>query len=389
MALSSPPIFSIHPLLLTPITEEFGWTRATFSSADLIGAPLMGCLFILVGRAVDRYGARNVLIPGYLLFGLSTALLSQLTSSVALFLVLRIVATAFGALPTGVAFAKVISQHFSRNRGLMLGFCLGIGGGLGMTVFPLVAAYLLGAFGWRETYLIVGLVVAALGVPIAWALPHRAPGETSQQAASMTGASSGEAIRSPAFLMLVVATFFSCMAINGTGAHLAALVTDRGASQTQAAAALSIYASSMMAAQFAVGLLLDRFSTPRIAVVIFTVVAAGVTLLLLASTTPAVLLGAALMGAGAGSEYSMLPYMLTRFFGLRAFGLLYGIIYSAGAIGTGIGPYLMGLSFDLSGSYARTLTLFAIFIVLLIVMVSRLPRYRYASDGTDQPPGQI
>jgi hypothetical protein len=85
---------------------------------------------------------------------------------------------------------------------------------------------------------------------------------------------------------------------------------------------------------------------------------------------------------GAGSEYGLLPYFLTRFFHLEAFGFLYATLYAASAIGSGIGPYAMGLAFDIAGSYRNALIAFEIASLGALALIAWLPPYAYAVDGS-------
>jgi MFS family permease len=383
MTVSSPAVLSVNGLLLTSITAEFGWGRATISTAYLVAAPIMAALYLVVGPVLDRFGARRLLLVGYLLFGASMALLSQLNGSVAQLLLLKALATSCATLPTGVAFGKVVSRHFTTHRGKMLGLCLGAGGGLGMTVMPLIGAQLLAGFGWRGTYVGVGIIAILIGIPAALSLPADGPQAIAKAATPVaSGVDARSALRDPSYIILLVTTLLACMVLNGTLAHIAAIMTDNGLTATEGALALSTYAAAMMAAQFGIGFLLDRIPSPRLALPVFLVVLAGVALLHVGHGSRfTLLLGAALVGAGAGSEYGLLPYMLTRFFGLRAFGTLYALIYSTSAIGTGIGPYAMGLAYDWAGSYSRALFLFEAAIVVIVLLLWRLPRYVFAADG--------
>lgn len=382
MTVSAPAIYSINPLLLAPMTAEFGWGRATISSAYLVSAPVMALLYVFVGPALDRFGVRRIVIPGFILFGAATALLSQLTGSLAQLLLLKILATATGTLVTGVAFGKVVSRHFTANRGVMLGFCLGAGGGLGMTVMPLIGAWILMAFDWRATYVGVALLTVLIGLAASLALPKDAPdGSAASPAARLPGVDARAALREPSFILLLVTTLLACMVLNGTLAHTAAIMTDSGLSPGEAAAALSIYAAAMVCGQFGIGFLLDRVTSPRLAIPVFFIVLAGVLCLHFGEGRTMLFLGAALVGAGAGSEYGLLPYMLTRFFGLRAFGTLYGLIYAVSAIGTGIGPFGMGLAFDLTQSYGRALLIFEAATLVIIALLWRLPPYAFTAGG--------
>lgn len=383
MTVSAAAIFSVNPLLLKPMSAEFGWGRSTLSSAYLVAAPVMAILFIIIGPLLDRFGVRRVLIPGCLLFGAGTAMLSQLDGSVAQLLMIKIVVTALSTVPTGVAFGKVISRHFTERRGTMLGLCLGGGGGVGMMIMPLAAAHLLETGGWRLAYTGVGILAAMVGVLAALALPDDMPAvrKAGEVTADLPGIDGSIAWRSPTFILMMATTLLACMVLNGTLAHMAAIITDGGLSVTQAAGAMSIYALAMVCGQFGIGLVLDKWPTPRLAVPIFLTVLTGVVLLHFATSHALLVLGAACVGAGAGSEYGLLPYMVSRYFGLRSFGRLYGLVYSASAIGTGIGPFAMGLVFDLTGNYGRALFAFEAAILVVIALMLRLPGYTFAPNG--------
>jgi MFS family permease len=404
MTVAYPAIMSAVPLLLEPTSHEFGWGRATISMSLLISQPFAAIGFVLVGRLVDAVGARKVLIPGTLLFGLSFALLSQLNGSIAQLIGLQMFCTILGTLPTGIAYGNIISRDFTDKRGLILGLCLGGGGGLGMATMPLISAMLLDWGGWRSAYLGVGVLAILIGLPAALALPRHARAgagrradvddlldtppiaSSTQHPAPIVGVDAKSALRSRGAVLLLGATFLSCMVINGIAAHMAAIMTDHGLSRGLAALALSTYAAMMMAFQFAIGLLLDRSRSPRIVLPVFVVVLGGVIALQVSTTEVGLFLGAALLGAGAGCEYGIIPYLLTRIFGLRAFGLLYGAIYAVAAVGTGIGPYAMGLAFDLTASYSASLMAFEAFIVIAFALMAFLPPYRFTAGNTSLEP---
>jgi len=382
MVVSSPAILSVNPLLLKPTVAEFDWGRGTISSAYLVAAPVMAVLYIFVGPALDRFGVRRLLLAGYVLFGAATALLSRLDGSIGQLLLLKVIATSFATLPTGVAFGKVISSHFSARRGTMLGFCLGGGGGLGMMIMPLIAAEVLAQSGWRTTYVVMGVIAALVGLIAASLLPPDAPpAKGSKAAAPLPGIDGSLAWKSPTFLTLMAVTLFSCMVLNGTVQHLAAIMTDVGMTGQEAALALSIYAFAMICGQFGIGLVLDKVQSPRVALPILAVALCGICLLFLSHTKLAALIGAACIGASAGSEYGFLPYVVTRYFGLRSFGRLYGLIYAAAAFGTGFGPYTMGAAYDLWGRYDHALMAFAVALLVVMALLLRLPAYAFAANG--------
>ena len=384
MMFSSAAVLSVNPLLLTPTIDEFGWGRATYSSAQLVSSPVMALMFLLVGPALDRFGAKRLLQLGFVLFGAATALLSQLNGSIPQLLALKVLVIACASLPTGVAFGKIIANHFSERRGTMLGLCLGGGGGLGMMVMPIIGAQVLEAEGWRATYVAVGMIGLVVGLAATMLLPNDRPparSDTHFSAPLLPGLTGREAMVTSPFLLLAAGAFLSCMVLNGTLAHLGAIMSDAGMAPSEAALALSVYAFAMICGQFGIGLLLDRISTPKIFIPVLCLALAGIAMLYFGSGKLAAVVGAACIGAAAGSEYSLLPYMLTRYFGLRSFGQLYGLIYSASALGTGLGPVTMGGAFDMTGSYDNALAIFAAALVAVIVLFVWLRPYSFTASG--------
>ena len=123
------------------------------------------------------------------------------------------------------------------------------------------------------------------------------------------------------------------------------------------------------------GWLLDRFFGPRVAFVINLVTALGIFLLARANNFPAGCLAAALIGIGAGGEAATTPYLLTRYFGLRAFSTLYGLTWTFYAAAGAIGPVILGRAFDATGSYASLLVLLAVALGLAAATNLFLPRY--------------
>ncbi len=190
-----------------------------------------------------------------------------------------------------------------------------------------------------------------------------------------------QAIRQPALWLIFVAIFLSCFANNGLLVHLAPLLTDRGISLGVATAALSTVAIATSIGQFASGFLLDRINSPRVGIPFALSVLIGLLLIDHGSTSAAMLCGVAFFGLGIGSEYSLMPYYISRYFGLRGFGQLYGGIYAFASIAGGLGPFVMGRVFENTHSYQAALMVFEAGIVLTIVCIATLGRYIYAPGG--------
>jgi MFS family permease len=153
------------------------------------------------------------------------------------------------------------------------------------------------------------------------------------------------------------------------------LLTDRGITPKEAALCASILGGSSVLGRIAAGWLLDRFFGPHVALGINLLTALGIFLLARANGFATGGLAAVLIGIGAGGEAATTPYLLTRYFGIRAFSTLYGLTWTFYAAAGAIGPVILGRAFDATGSYSALLGLLAAVLALAAVMNLLLPRY--------------
>jgi MFS-type transporter involved in bile tolerance (Atg22 family) len=113
-------------LFLQPVSREFGWGRDAMSTAVLFAFSATTIFYPLVGRFVDRRGARQVVLPGILLLGATLISLAFLRGSVLQFDVQFFLVAAAGTLVSGVVYGRALAGAFNGNRGKALGICLGV-----------------------------------------------------------------------------------------------------------------------------------------------------------------------------------------------------------------------------------------------------------------------
>jgi len=171
--------------------------------------------------------------------------------------------------------------------------------------------------------------------------------------------------------------FLVVTTINGIVGHLVPLLTDRGLEVRQATATLSAVGLSTIAGRLMSGYLLDRFFAPYVTAVLFLLPLVGVSILAAGAGGSAPLLAAITLGFGLGAEVDVIGFMVSRYFGLRAYGEIYGCLFAIFTVGTGLGPVLMGLSFDATRSYNGALTVFGVALICASIVVSRLGRYTF------------
>jgi predicted MFS family arabinose efflux permease len=369
-------------IFLKPLAEEFGWSRAAVSTAFGIAAMTVAVCSPPLGYLLDRVSPRRILVPCMAVFGCAFASLALLTPHLwhlyATFFVIGIVANGTAQM----AYTRAVSSWFVKRRGMALAVVMS-GGAVGSMVLPPIAEALIEHVGWRRACVMLGGMVLVIGLPAVGRFirerPSGLPG-TSARSSLADGATVREAFRSRVFWIVVAVLFFSSIAQNGALTHLAALLSDRGVSSGGAAMALAAMGGASLVGRFVTGWLLDRFFAPRVAFALLTIAAAGTWLLSGAQSLAAGMLASLLIGLGMGGEADVTPYILSRYFGLRSFAMLYGFTWTAYAAAGAIGPVLMGRAFDATASYEAVLVVLAVGTLGAASLMLLMPGYASSDD---------
>jgi MFS family permease len=362
-------------VFVKPLGGEFGWSREAISSGFAIAAVTVGLCSPLLGRWIDRFGPRRIILPCMTVFGCGIASLALLRSGVWQFYVTCFVLGVVGNGAAHLAYSRSISTWFQRRLGLALAFVM-VGSGLGAMILPVVAQTIISRSGWRAGYLALGCIALLLGLPLSWRY-IRERGLLQPQSAPVahSGMTWQQGLRSFPFWIIAAVLCVSSISMNGAITQMSALLTDRGITASGAALCASVLGGSSLLGRVGAGWLLDRFFGARVAFIINLSTASGIFLLARANSFPAGCLAAALIGIGAGGEAAITPYLLTRYFGLRAFSTLYGVTWTFYAAAAAIGPVILGRAFDSTGSYTSLLVILAAALALAAAMNLLLPRY--------------
>jgi MFS family permease len=362
-------------VFVKPLAAEFGWSREAISSGFAIAAVTLGLCSPVLGRWIDRFGPRRIILACMTIYGCAIASLSLLRSGLWQFYATCFVLGVVGNGAAHLAYSRSISTWFQRRLGMALAFVM-VGAGLGAMILPVVAQTIISRSGWRAAYASLGGLALLLGLPLSWRFIRErdASGHESAPVAH-SGMTWQRGLSSFAFWIITAILFVSSISMNGAITHLSALLTDRGLTAGKAALCASVLGGSSLLGRIVVGWLLDRFFGPRVAFVINVVTAVGIFLLARANGFLAGCLAAALIGIGAGGEAAITPYLLTRYFGLRAFSTLYGLTWTFYAAAGAIGPVILGRAFDATGSYESLLVLLAVALGLAAATNLLLPRY--------------
>ena len=370
-------------VFLKPVTQDLRLGREIFSSGLIIASSLGALGQIPLGFLLDRYRVRRVMMPGVALYSLGVMAYALMTRSPAMIYLAFALAGLFSAIGSPVPYGVVISLWFDRLRGLAIGVAMA-GVGLGVAFVPQIALVLIRALGWRMAYVALAVVVFVVAwLPVALFIREPSDGDAAKDADIATvrdlpGLTLSDALfRSWRFWTLTLAFFFAVAAINGTLTHIVALLTDRGIPLPRAVATLSAAGIALLFGRILSGWCLDRFNGVLVAIGFFVVPMLGIAALASEAGGLAPYLGAVFCGIGVGAEVDLMAFFVSRYFGLKAYGRIYGIMFAVFAAANGVGPSIAGWSFDRYRSYGPAFLVFEAMLLLTCLLLAPLGRYRY------------
>lgn len=363
-------------IVLVPLSKDFGWSRASITGVGAVVAPINIFLPVLVGWLGDHIGPRRILLIGNLGFALSLAAASMVPPNLWVFYLNFIIISIMGHVTGPLMFGKIIAGWFDRRRGTAMGLVAGLGNGLSTTVFPILAAVLLTRFGWRGAYMGTSVIVALVGFP-AMFLFLRNPPEgrvmRRQGDAQATDVALRDALRTRSYWMLAVAMALGSGCMMSVLSHTVPALTDRGFSLAQAVPVVTSISLTGMLAQMGVGTLMDRVRSPWLAAPLYGMSVIGIQLIMHGQSLPTVLLGGALLGVGVGTEFAVLPLLLSSYYGVANYGKIAGATYSGILLIGGVLPFLLDWSFDVTGSYVSGFTGMQAALMAGVVLIGCLP----------------
>ncbi|MDD3798375.1 MAG: MFS transporter [Novosphingobium sp.] len=377
-------VHAVFGTFLVPLSESFGWNRASISVVLAILAAASAVIYPLAGRYADVHGTRRMVLTGNVLFALSVAALALTGGSLLQFYVTFLAIGIFGALPSTSIFSKLVAEWFRDNRGSALGVSAGLGNGIGSVLMPIAAALLISAGGWRVGYLGIAGLILFIGFPVFFFLLRDAPGcgehaGAKESHSAIEGMSLRDAARLPAFWLIMVAIASGGGISTAVLSHVVPIVGERGFSLATGTAVVSVFALVGSFWQIATGRLLDVARGPRIVAPMYGLAIAGLLLLEFGTSPLPLVAGGVCMGIALGSQFGSLPFFIARYFGLRNFGTILGVMYSAVIAAQGITPVLLDASFDLLGSYRAAVLVGVGIMACGSLLLLLLPAYRTQS----------
>lgn len=375
-------------IFVEPMTRDFGWSRTELSGAVSLGGLLAALSSPMLGRMLDRTGARLVLCLAVLTTGAANLLLS-LTDSLAMFYVLFCVARTNFAGPFDLGIYGAVNNWFVVRRTFATGIAT-VAQMSGLVILPLIAQFGMLHGGWRAGWLGVGGAVLVIGFVPTWLLMVRRPEDVGlvpdvrSRSRSTPAAAAvrerhftrGQATRTPAFWLLCLFALFAYPVQAGVSLHQAPYLIERGLSATVAATVVSSFSFMSCIGSLAFGFF------PRRVPIRYAMTLAGLalsvgTFAMLGIATPRDgYIAAGTFGVGVGGLMTLLPIAWADYYGRASFGAVRGVALSVQVLAQAAGPLLSGVLRDWSGNYRLSLECFFVLSCLSVAaaLLARPPK---------------
>ena len=351
-----------------PLERDFGWSRGQTTLAFAVAQLAMNLMVMPGGVLSDRRGPRLAATISGILAGLGLSA-SSLTSRLEEFYI------AYGLLfGSGVGLGYItaistINKLFKERRGLLSGLVVS-GYGLSAALFAPIIALLEYHMGWRWAFTLVGITVGLVVVASAQLLGIEDQLGEAKPRLQLTS------VRWREFTLLWL-TFAAASSAGFTVAgHLAAMAQEAGLDPITASLTVTCFSLANASGRVVVGWISDKLGRLETLATIFSCQAAN---MLLAFTnlhlSPLVVFTASLAaGFFYGPIYALYPSTVADYYGSENMGTLYGLLLTACAAGSMLGPYLAGAVYDITGGYTASFLILGVLLALATATVLWLRR---------------
>jgi MFS family permease len=346
-------------LITEPLLADLHLDRVTYAELNF-WATIIGALGAIgIGRFIDRFGSRAVLIVTGLALGVVVCAMSQVVTFAALAVAL-VLTRAIGQSALSVVSLTMIGHWFvDRIDNAMAIYSIVMSVGF-MIAFPVVG-WMVQAWGWRVAWVAIGLALVGMLAPASFLVPTHAPRAhvTRDGATETSGYTWNDAVRTPAFWLFSIGAALYGLVASGIGLFNESILAERGFGPNVYYTTLAVTAISALAGNFAGGWLATRMPLERLLAVSLAILTAGLAALPHVSLFAHVVAWAVAMGVGGGFVMVLFFSVWPRVYGRRHLGRIQGIAQAMTVLASAIGPVLLAWCVAWTGSYAAMFTILA------------------------------
>jgi MFS family permease len=348
-----------YGVFFKPMAVQLGMNAATTSAAYSISFIMEGIFSLISGGLADRFGPRIVLSLSSILIAVGYCMMPLVHSQWQLFLFYGIVL----GIGMGAMFVPLVSmtaRWFNARRNLMTGLVSG-GAGAGMLVIPSSTSLLIERYGWRTSYLIIGIVVPIIIFIAAQfmrkdpesigAVPYGESGPTVVEKSTAREYELKEALRTPQYWIIFGMAFWFSMFSMAYNVHIVPDAINTGMSPRSAAYILALTGALLLAGRIVLGTIADKRGNKPIFISCFILSTIALIFISFMQAPWAFFVLAVMIGFSQGGVGSSQSPLVASLFGLKSHGLIFGSMGFGSTFGAAVGPLLAGYIFDQTGSY--------------------------------------
>jgi MFS family permease len=340
---------STFGVFLPVLSDTFGWSRGAVSVVLSINLMLGGLAAFPVGRIADRSGPRAVLATTVAIGAIGFMLSSRIDALWQLYLSYGVL-VGIGMSSIYVLTAATVARWFDARRGLALAIVLS-GFNLGWLTGGPLAAFLIAHWGWRTAYVVLGILVAAVGVPVSLFVRYPRAASTRVVTLGAPAAARRAAFGDARLWFFVTAWCFLGLVFMMVTVHSVSYARDRGLPLEQASLALSAFGIGAVSGRLLAGAAADRFGAVATMRVCLLIQCGALAALLIGLPTWTVVVVLLLFGLGASGADNTFVKAVSDVFGLAALATIMSVVGLGWRSGAGVGPALAGFVYDITGSY--------------------------------------
>ena len=376
---------SIFGVFFKPMLTEFGWTRAETALAFTLLLIVQAILAVTMGWLTDRFGPRVVVTIFGSFLGICYLLMSQV-NTIWQFQLNYALVGGIGMSALVVPVMATVARWFVERRGLMTGI-VQTGTAIGGLIFAPLTGWLILTYGWRSSYIILGIIVL-VGIITSGLFLRRDPRDmgqlpdgmsevaasgVNQQSASTQGVGLSllKAIRTSQFW--VIAGLYFSFGFNRSAflTHIAAHVQDLGFSLAAGANVLAACAGASIIGRIGMGRMADTIGNRKVLIIGFAATTVVLIWGLITRDLWGLFLFALVFGFGWGAQAVTRFAITSEVFGLASLGVMMGVLTLAEAVAAGFGSYFGGHIFDAVNSY-QPVFFMGITLSIIAILLSRL-----------------
>jgi MFS family permease len=394
---SGPGQSFVFSIFLDSIIEDTGLSRTDVSLLYAVGTGVSALMVMAVSRIADRTGPRLTLIGVTIVFGAVCFGMAFAVGTVSFFIAFAAL-RAFGQGSLPINSTLLVASWFVEKRGRAMAV-VGLGFAASNAILPPVSQFLISNIGWREAYMVLGVMVWVLVLPGAIFLVRNTPEEIGLHPDNRDRPPAGEptpaqvksqpdkrkVFTSPVFWMLALPLATPSFVSTALIFHQVSIFDERGLSAAIAASVFVPYAITSASSSMAGGFIVDRMG-PKFLFALTMAALLTATLLALVITSPLLAIVYALfLGMQGGFQRIVGSTTWAHFYGRHNLGRIQGSAMMVGITSAAVGPLPVAYLQEQTQSYTVPILAMAVLPILAVIAISFARPKPYGETDDEEP----